>query len=144
MTLRRFDPDRLRDAGAAGLQALQAAAVPRVRDACAEHGCLLAAIDLRGCGSRDAVLARFSLALAFPDWFGGNWDALADALGDLGWLPEHDGYVLLLMGLDDYRRTDPEGGAVLCELLEAVADAWRPVGVPFWSLVVDAPAPDPA
>ncbi|MGW2997195.1 barstar family protein, partial [Streptomyces sp. NPDC001193] len=26
-----------------------------------------------------------------PSWFGGNWDALADALIDLSWLPRAPG-----------------------------------------------------
>jgi hypothetical protein len=139
MSLPRFEVPRLRDADASGPRRVAATELPALREACAEHGHLLCPIDLRGCAGRDAVLSRFALALAFPDWFGGNWDALADALGDLGWLPEHDGYVLVLMGLDDYAHADPEGHAVLVELLGAVADAWRPVGVPFWSLAVDAP-----
>jgi hypothetical protein len=139
MSAPRFDPAQLRNADAAGLRHLGAPGVQLLHEACAERGFLLCPIDLRGCVGRDAVLSRFALALAFPDWFGGNWDALADALGDLGWLPEHDGYVLLLMGLDDYARADPDGHAVLVELLAAVADVWRPVGVPFWSLAVDPP-----
>lgn len=34
-----------------------------------------------------SVLAAFAAALDFPTWFGGNYDALADAVGDLSWLP---------------------------------------------------------
>ena len=37
-------------------------------------------IDLQGCQDKEAVLARIAQALDFPDWFGRNWDALADCL----------------------------------------------------------------
>src|SRR3546814_314131 len=48
-----------------------------------ELGHAVAAIDLAGCRDKDDVLDRFAAALHFPDWFGRNWDALADCLGDL-------------------------------------------------------------
>jgi hypothetical protein len=34
-----------------------------------------------------SFLDACAYALAFPKWFGGNWDALVDALTDLSWLP---------------------------------------------------------
>ena len=36
---------------------------------------------------KDAILAALSRSLGFPDWFGGNWDALEDCLTDLSWRP---------------------------------------------------------
>jgi hypothetical protein len=44
-------------------------------------------------------------ALAFPAWFGRNWDALADCLGDLSWLPDA-GHVLLWDRYGVLARTD--------------------------------------
>src|SRR5690606_7438472 len=43
------------------------------------------AIDLSGCRDKDEAFERFAAALRFPDWFGRNWDALADCLDDLSW-----------------------------------------------------------
>src|SRR5690606_39923890 len=44
------------------------------------------AIDFASCTGKDDALARFARALRFPEWFGGNWDALQDCLSDLSWL----------------------------------------------------------
>src|SRR5438093_1603242 len=44
-------------------------------------------------------------ALDFPDWFGGNWDALEDCLGDLSWR-RGDGHVLIFARYPD---GDPGG-----------------------------------
>lgn len=41
------------------------------------------------------LFAVVSAALHFPDYFGNNWDALDECLGDMDWLPS-DGYLLLL------------------------------------------------
>lgn len=42
---------------------------------------------VNGPSSKAALLDEIASALAFPDWFGRNWDALDDCLGDLSWLP---------------------------------------------------------
>jgi len=47
----------------------------------------IASIDCRGVRDRDVGVARIAQALDFPEWFGGNWDALQDSLRDLSWLP---------------------------------------------------------
>jgi RNAse (barnase) inhibitor barstar len=51
-------------------------------------------IDLAGCHDKDELLQRLALSLQLPPTFGHNWDALADCLRDLGWMPAW-GYVLL-------------------------------------------------
>ena len=64
-------------------------------------------IDLAGCRDKDTALDRIAAALRFPEWFGANFDALADCLGDLSWLPA-DGYLLLLEHSDEWRQGDDE------------------------------------
>lgn len=45
--------------------------------------------------SRVSLFDEFSAALQFPYYFGENWDALEECLGDLNWCPA-DGYVLFI------------------------------------------------
>lgn len=42
---------------------------------------------LDGPATKQELLGAIADALSFPGWVGRNWDALADALGDLSWLP---------------------------------------------------------
>lgn len=94
----------------------------------------VAAIDLAGCAGKDEVLARFAQALAFPDWFGGNWDALADCLGDLSWWPA-PGYLLLLDHVGGWRDDEPAGFAMLLEILGDAAQQRAAQALPFWVLI---------
>jgi RNAse (barnase) inhibitor barstar len=59
--------------------------------------------DLSGCHDKDELLRRLAVSLALPATFGHNWDALADCLRDLGWMPAW-GYVLLFPRADELRH----------------------------------------
>ena len=80
------------------------------------------------------MLAAISVALAFPDWFGGNWDALEDCLCDLAWRAGDDGHVLLFSGAAAIAADDL---GVLVQVLEAAAGFWRERGRPFFAVFVD-------
>jgi hypothetical protein len=90
-------------------------------------------VDFTGCQGKAPALEAIAQALRFPDWFGDNWDALADCLDDLSWLPA-DGYLLLLEHCDAWREAEPEEFGVLLEILNETAQSWAQVGVPFWAL----------
>ncbi|ENO89762.1 barstar family protein [Thauera linaloolentis] len=87
-------------------------------------------IDLAGCTDKAGVLERFATALRFPDWFGHNWDALADALCDLSWLPT-PACRIVLSRPSALRAADPEVFATLLEILDDSAGYWAGVGVGF-------------
>ena len=70
-------------------------------------------------------------ALAFPDWFGQNWDALEDCLSDLSWR-EAQGYVLLF----EHAAAGDELG-ILTDVLAASAEFWKGRGKPFFAVFVD-------
>ncbi|MGN6111564.1 MAG: barstar family protein [Luteimonas sp.] len=97
------------------------------------------AIDFDGCRGKDEAIARIAAALRFPAWFGGNWDALADALADLSWLPA-PGYVLRLAHAEAWREADPAAFDMLASILEEAAARWARERIPFWALL---PTPDP-
>lgn len=122
------EPDR------AGTFYLTASDLSPLLEAAAGLGLRCIAVDLAGCGGKDELLRRLAGAFGFPPGLGRNWDALADALADLSWLPA-EGYVLGLASAGALRDGDPEGFATLVAVLEGAALAWRDAGRPFWSFI---------
>ncbi|MFD6414522.1 barstar family protein [Nocardia asteroides] len=52
-------------------------------------GRLVVTLDLDGVTDKAGLMERCARDLALPDWFGRNWDALADSLSDPSvWPPE--------------------------------------------------------
>jgi RNAse (barnase) inhibitor barstar len=93
-------------------------------------------IDLGLATDKSSLLSLFARSLHFPDWFGDNWDAMADCLTDLSW-EEADGYVLILQRLEELRKNDAETLETFYDVLREAADVWREQGTPLWVLVVD-------
>lgn len=93
-------------------------------------------MDLTGCTDKAALLQCISQAYVFPEWFGHNWDALADALGDLSWLPS-EGYLTLVRGIPSLPSRIDEDTATVLEILEETANDWTADGIPFWILIED-------
>lgn len=87
-------------------------------------------IALDGCDSKAELLARIAAALHFPGWFGHNWDALADCLTDLSWLPAAT-YRITLAQAASLRRAAPETLATALEIFDDAAAAWAERGVDF-------------
>jgi hypothetical protein len=85
-------------------------------------------IDGRAVTSAAELFERCAGALAFPKWFGHNWDALADCLSDLSWLPGR-GHVLLWDRYGVLARLDPKAWAMVCQVLSRAAEYRRSGGV---------------
>ena len=93
----------------------------------------VAQADLRDTNDKATLLERMAQALGFPGWFGGNWDALEDCLGDLSWRPG-EGHVLLFGG---YEELPPDELGVLLDVLSACAAFWAQRQRPFFAVFVD-------
>lgn len=91
-------------------------------------------IDLGRVGDEAMLFKALARSLRFPEWFGHNWDALADCLTDLAWC-EASGYVLVIQRLDHLADTAPATCGALLDVLRDAAGIWRQDGVPFWVFV---------
>lgn len=102
-------------------------------------------IGLHGVADKATLLRTVARALAFPDWFGENWDALEDCLSDLSWREAH-GHLLVFEGFESLPQDDL---GVLIDILETSAAFWASRGKTFVAVFVDpqqvlplAPLPD--
>jgi RNAse (barnase) inhibitor barstar len=81
-------------------------------------------IDLRGCEEKECLLERTATVLAFPDWFGHNWDAWFDCLADLSWQPVARGYVIVLRHTAALRAAAPEVFDTAVTILNDASRVW--------------------
>jgi len=96
----------------------------------------LVRIDLAAVSDKEQLLEQLASALAFPQWFGRNWDALEDCLGDLAWRAGDD-HVLLIEGFEHLRARRPDDFGVLLDILASSAQFWLERGRPFFVAFVD-------
>ncbi len=80
-------------------------------------------IQGKKCRTPSSLFSEFARALAFPDYFGHNWDALEECLADLDWLPAK-GYILLITDTQAVLPEDEEEYDTLLEVLDDAGEAW--------------------
>ncbi|MFK0049653.1 barstar family protein [Streptomyces sp. NPDC090741] len=90
-----------------------------------EAGWTTLRVDLAGVRSKTELMRRWGAALRVPSWFGGNWDALADALIDLSWLPRAPGRLVAVTSWRSYAQVRPGDWETLQEILEQAVEFWR-------------------
>ncbi|MFD1660785.1 barstar family protein [Streptomyces caeni] len=87
-------------------------------------GRLVVTLDLWGTADKAAFMERIVRALDLPDWFGRNWDALADSLTDRAVWPAgaaERGLLLVVRGWQPYAAAQPREWAIAQEVFrEAV------------------------
>ena len=125
---------RLQDASRSG--AYRAPRSDEILDALRDAGFDLARVDLARASDKDALLANLAAALAFPQWFGRNRDALEDCLTDLAWRAA-DRHVLLIEGFGELRARHPDDFGVLLDILATCAQYWKERGRPFFAVFLD-------
>lgn len=96
------------------------------------------AANIVDCSSLVDVLTELGTALAFPIWYGANFDALQDCLTDPDWHPAK-GHVILISGIARLRAADPTAFVTLIDVLKASVEARQSQQHPFW-ILIDAPA----
>jgi len=79
-------------------------------------------------------LVQLSKAMRFPEWFGGNWDALADCLKDLSWI-QAKGWVLILEKSKHFCGGHGHEFREAMDIMAETAAYWRSQGKPFWTLI---------
>ena len=105
-----------------------------IAEAADAAGLALWRIDIGRVHEKSDFIGLLAKTLAFPDWFGGNWDAFEDCLGDLSWHPAA-GYVLLLEHGKHFGAGHKQEFDTAVEVLDGVAEYWRGQGKPFWAIV---------
>jgi len=105
-----------------------------IAEAAQAAGLALWRVDIGHVHDKQGFTALVAKALAFPAWFGGNWDAFEDCLGDLSWQPA-PGYVLLLEHGKHFGAGHKQEFVTAVEVLDGVAEFWRGQGKPFWAIV---------
>jgi hypothetical protein len=121
---------RLSDASKSGVY--RTARGDDILQATQSSGLQVARIELAGAAGKDALLARIAKVLSFPQWFGGNWDALEDCLADLSW-SRAAGHVLLFEGRANL-PADELG--ILVDILASVAASRAERQRPFFAVFV--------
>ena len=120
---------RLKRVDDAGIYQLNCS-VDELRIAAEEADFALFEAGLAKVHGKGEFLAAIAQAVRAPVWFGANWDALADALGDLSWRPS-PGYVLLLRnGGDTFGLNDDH--SIATEILADTVEFWKSQGKSFW------------
>jgi barstar (barnase inhibitor) len=71
-------------------------------------------LDTTGVGDKTGFLDEAAAAFGFPHWFGRNWDAFADSLGDVR---AERGTLVLWDGSGDFAAANEEQLAVALEIL---------------------------
>lgn len=113
-------PDDFPHVAMSGVFRTSPSSAAKIADAAALAGFDVRRIDLHACRNKAEVIARIAEALEFPDWFGHNWDALADCLSDLNWLAPASARLFLFEGCSGREEALP----VLLEILQQTCCDW--------------------
>lgn len=127
--------ERLQNVEEAGIYQLNCT-VDELRIATAQAALALFEADLSAVRGKGEFLAAIAQAVKAPDWFGTNWDALADALGDFSWSSVSGqpaaGYALLLRDGGDTIGLSASDNKIVMEIFSGTVAFWKSQGKPFW------------
>jgi Barstar (barnase inhibitor) len=88
-------------------------------------------LDGTAIASKADFLNALATALNFPDYFGHNWDALADCLTDMGW-QGGDRALLLYTHPEHFAQADPAAWSTALEILQEAIEFWHNTGTSLY------------
>ena len=135
----------LKDSTRAGIYHLPSSARTVVKAAARSAGFACFQVSLADADRIDEVFVRLAQDLAFPEWYGQNFDALKDCLSDFSWC-EAAGYVLMISGAGALQAADPAAFHALNAVFVAAIAEWQARKLPLWvfyDLRTDGLAPFP-
>jgi RNAse (barnase) inhibitor barstar len=124
----------LADVGRAGVYHMPHMDTAPIVAAAEDEGFATFRVDLAAASDKEQMLEAIGRALDFPEWFGRNFDALADCLGDMAWRPA-EGYLVLLEHCDRIHGLAEQDFVATLQVFQQAADDWREQGIAFWCLV---------
>lgn len=95
-------------------------------------------LDLAGVTTRSEFMDRCARSLRLPEYFGRNWDALADCLTDLSWCPAATQRGLRVRGWQEYAAASPREWRIVTQILRDASDYWRHTDTPLHVVVEEA------
>jgi RNAse (barnase) inhibitor barstar len=122
----------------AGIFRLADKDLPALTQAAEELGHTVFNVDLKNARNVPGFIRALKRDLHFPDWFGGNLDALNDCLTDFSWAPA-PGYIITLSDADAL-SANPTSFAAFNAVLANAVDNWQARGIPFRIFYIQASA----
>jgi RNAse (barnase) inhibitor barstar len=97
-------------------------------------------IDGKNISRKEQLLNHVATALRFPDYFGGNWDALEECLTDMEWV-DAPGYLIYYDHIDGLLAAHPDQFSTFVEICRDAVGSWKEDGTPMVVLLSGAKAP---
>ena len=91
-------------------------------------------VDLSHAEDKATLFAALAKGLHLPEYFGHNFDALADVLEDRDWIG-NSGCAIRLAHAAHYRKVHPTDWRTLEDILSEACSFWRERHLAFWVLV---------
>jgi RNAse (barnase) inhibitor barstar len=97
-------------------------------------------IEGRNIARKEQLLNHVATALRFPDYFGGNWDALEECLADMEWV-DAPGYLIYYEHIDALAEAHPDQLQTFVEICRDAVASWKADGTPMVVLLSGTRAP---
>jgi len=124
--------DWLRDAGRAGVFHLSADA-RELAAAAASSGLMVIYVDIGHAHDKEHFAEHVAEAMRFPN-ASGDWNAFANGLKDLAWIPSK-GWAVILEKSKHFAGGHGHEFKDAMAAMSAAADHWRGKGKPFWTFI---------